>query len=212
MRPSLSGLVCGILEELRRDADARERLIKESREVLDRARRLVVLVHAGNLEECERLAEELRDAARRFASQARERPRLYYSGLVRDTLAEYVEALQFYAIKVRGAYLSPSELSDAPPESYVLGLLDAVGELRRALLEALRRGDVGEAERLLNYMEDIYSALSLWDVPDAVLPGYRRKCDVARQVVERSKSELIYVKSSLGVIRELAKRVGSEGP
>jgi len=75
--------------------------------------------------------------------------------------------------------------------AYLNGLLDAVGELKREMYEALRRNDRDEAERYFALMEEIYDSLLPLRFSNAVLPEFRRKQDVARMQIEQARGELI---------------------
>lgn len=81
-----------------------------------------------------------------------------------------------------------------PYEPYLLGLADAMGELRRAVLDFLRKGELKSAEELFSLMEGVYEFLVEFDYPDAVLPGMKRKQDVVRGLIERTRGELILSK------------------
>lgn len=197
-------LVKNLLKQFQREAILRDKIVKLSREVITLSRNVITLVHSRNHVECEESIMRLKNIVNEFIKEAKCGGKLYYSGIVRDTLAEYVEAIQFYSLVRNGKYVR-YEGMNVPSSSYILGLLDVVGELRRFLLDSLKSGSIEEAERVLNYMEEIYSAICLLNIPDAVLPGYRRKCDLARQLIERSKSELVYVKVTIDVINSLTK-------
>jgi len=204
MKTELRELVKETLQQLQHEAILRDKIVKLSREVLSLSRSVIVSVHSKSYEECEEIIAKLKALVNEFIRESKQREKLYYSGLVRDTLAEYVEAIQFYSLVKHGSYIGREEMN-TPASSYVLGLLDVVGELRRFLLDSLKDGNLKEAERMLNYMEEIYSTICLLNIPDAILPGYRRKCDIARQLIERSKSELVYVKAAMNVTASLIK-------
>ncbi len=91
---------------------------------------------------------------------------------------------------VSGAKLpGPEELGvDYAP--YLNGLGEAVGELRRYLLDSLRRGDQSRAEEYLRAMDDVYNVLVTIDFPDAITGGLRRTTDMVRGVLERTRSDL----------------------
>ena len=74
--------------------------------------------------------------------------------------------------------------------SYLNGLGETVGELRRHLLDRLRAGDVDHCERILIAMDDIYSVLVTVDYPDAVTGGLRRTTDAVRGILERTRGDL----------------------
>ena len=87
---------------------------------------------------------------------------------------------------------SPDELSiDAA--AYLNGLGEAVGELRRYLLDSMRRGDLSRGEELLAAMDDIYSVLVTMDFPEAITGGLRRTTDMVRGVLEKTRSDLTLV-------------------
>ena len=74
--------------------------------------------------------------------------------------------------------------------TYLNGLAEAAGELRRRCLDILRQGYSQEAERLLGLMDDIYETLVTMDYPDAVTNGLRRQTDVTRSLLERTRGDL----------------------
>ena len=83
----------------------------------------------------------------------------------------------------------PQQLS-LEPSTYLQGLAEAVGELRRRCLDALLHNRPAEAERLLVEMDDIYAVLVTMDYPDAITGGLRRLTDVARAIIERTRGDL----------------------
>ena len=74
--------------------------------------------------------------------------------------------------------------------TYLNGLAETVGELRRRCLDILRHGYSDEAERLLGCMDEIYSLLVTMDYPDAITNGLRRQTDLVRGIVERTRGDL----------------------
>ena len=181
------------INKLIREAEIRDELVKISRDIIKLSKEIIINVQLDNYENVVNIIDELKEKVKEFTNKAKEYMNLYYSGLVRDTLAEFVEAIQFYNLMKNGEYV-PIESMKVEISSYILGLLDVIGELRRSFLEALRKDDYKKAEKALTLMEDIYLSLCFHNIPDAILPGYRRKCDIARQIIERSKSDLIYAK------------------
>ena len=76
--------------------------------------------------------------------------------------------------------------------TYLNGLAEVVGELRRRILDILRTGYSQEAERLLNHMDDIYSVLVTMDYPDAITNGLRRQTDNARGIIEKTRGDVTF--------------------
>ena len=98
-------------------------------------------------------------------------------------------------------------------KSYLNGLADVIGELRRSSLDSLRHDDVSKAEQLLSKMEDILEGLQSFDYPNALVPDLRRKCDVGRALVERTRGDLTRAVGQSRLVKELAdfeKRIGND--
>jgi translin len=110
---------------------------------------------------------------------------------MQDALKEVVEAFATYAI-IRGEDLPTPERLNVDHATYLNGLAEAATELRRFILDLLRRedADVAEAERLLNWMDAIYDQLVTFDFPDAITGDLRRRTDVVRGVLERTRGDL----------------------
>jgi translin len=64
--------------------------------------------------------------------------------------------------------------------------------LRRRILDILRHGYSEEAERLLGYMDEIYSVLVTMDYPDAITNGLRRQTDIARSIIEKTRGDITF--------------------
>jgi translin len=116
-------------------------------------------------------------------------PDLYYAGYTQDALKEYAEANLVYALVNNLPLPSPEELG-LENATYLQGLAESVGELRRRCLDALLHNHSQEAERLLVNMDDIYSILVTMDYPDAITGGLRRLTDVARGITERTRGDM----------------------
>ena len=106
-------------------------------------------------------------------------------------LKEYAEANITCALIRHQPLPTPQEL-DIPPDTYLNGLAEVVGEMRRRCLDMLRQDNSDEAERLLGHMDDIYSILVTMDYPDAITNGLRRQTDVIRAIIERTRGDLTF--------------------
>jgi len=116
-------------------------------------------------------------------------PDLYYAGYTQDALKEYAEASLVYALIYDEPLPTPADLN-LEPVTYLLGLAESVGELRRRCLDILRNGHSEEAERLLSHMDDIYAILVTMDYPEAITGGLRRLTDVVRSLNERTRGDM----------------------
>ena len=132
------------------------------------------------------LARGLLDEA---AKEIGRRGELRNTGFLRDAEKEFAEGSILLAVVTR------SELPDLDKlgieaDAYLNGLGEAAGELRRYLLDSLRKGDPSRGEELLSTMDDIYNILVSMDFPDAITGGLRRTTDMVRGVLERTRSDL----------------------
>jgi len=132
---------------------------------------------------------------------------LSHTGFIRDAQKEFAEGSITLALATGKQPPGPDELG-IDYAAYLNGLGEAVGELRRYLLDSMRRGDLGRGEELLSAMDDIYSILVTMDFPDAITGGLRRTTDMVRGVLERSRSDLTLVM----VQKELEQKLDSLEP
>lgn len=116
-------------------------------------------------------------------------PSVFHAGFVWDAAKEYAEARLTAAIFGGLPLPLPADLR-LDPIPYLHGLGETVGECRRRMLDTLRNGDLDEAERLLGLMDSIVDLLADLDYPDGMTSSLRRTTDVARSLVERSRSDL----------------------
>jgi len=117
---------------------------------------------------------------------------IYYAGFVHDAQKEYAEAATFAALAQHQPLPTPEEL-EIGHAAYLNGLAEATGELRRYVLDQLRRGNVENCEVFLNYMDDIYAILITVDFPDAITSGLRRSTDAVRGLLEKTRGDLTTV-------------------
>ncbi|MCD6324022.1 MAG: haloacid dehalogenase [Desulfurococcales archaeon] len=186
----------------------REEIIKSGRDVVRESGYVITSLHSGNIEEANKHLEIMRDIFVRVWEVSGEFPELRYSGLMNNIASEYVEAVLFYGLVTDGRLPSLKELGVTPVQ-YVQGLLDVVGELKRYVLDKLRNGELNEAEAFFKVAEAIYESTKALDFPEPVLPGVRRKVDVARSVVESMRALLTDLRSRSELVRaiEEAKRI-----
>ena len=131
-------------------------------------------------------ARELADALR---SGLKDFPGLYFTGYAQDALKEYAEANLLVVLLDNGKIPTPEDLG-LEVSTYLNGLAETVGELRRRCLDILRCGHSNEAERLLQCMDEIFTVLVTMDYPDAVTHGLRRQTDICRSIIERTRGDI----------------------
>ena len=170
---------------------ARDSAIARSRELIRRCAESIRAIHRHEWAQAEEKLIELRNGARELREVVAQYPDLYYSGYTQDALKEVVEAHATFAL-VRAQPLPTPDGLMVENDTYLNGLAEAATELRRFILDILRRadGDSAEAERLLNWMDAIYDELVTFDFPDAITGNLRRQTDIVRGVLERTRGDL----------------------
>lgn len=174
----------GILRDLE---SRREAVLASSRRIIRATKRTIHSVHSG--EDHAQTLIPLREEVDGMLTLASGVPELMCSAAVQDAMTEYAEASILSSVASGDGIPSFSDLG-VTPRSWILGLADSLGEMRRLVLDSLLRGDAGEGGRLFSVMDRIYGHIMLLDLPDAVLP-VRRKQDIARSVVERTRWDLL---------------------
>jgi len=182
-----------MLERMRKHFDAqgelRERVLDASREVIRASARAIAATHRGDRSSADELLTNARDALTTLTKAVKAEPHLADSGIILMAYQEYGEALVVQALIRDGKLLTPEELS-IPYKPYLAALADAAGELRRHTLDLIRADEVDRAEQALKFMEEIFELLMEFDYPDAILPGMKRRQDMVRRVLEKTRGDL----------------------
>ena len=185
---NLLNIINQATEELQARETARDEVLARARKARQLSKQAILLDHnkqtdraQANLHEARRLLDETKP-------HIKAHPELEQYEEVEAAHEEHAEAIILHSILATGTYPTP-QTTAATPVQYILGLGDVPGELRREALDALLTGDLDEAEHHLNRMEQIY--LHLVAMEDAsLLKGLRRKLDIARGVIEATRSEV----------------------
>lgn len=168
---------------------ARDRALQHSRTLIRHCANAIRAVHRAEGEQARAQLAEARQLVGALRRDLTAYPDLYHAGYTQDALKEFAEASIVHAL-VGGAPLPDPEELGIEYASYLGGLGEAAGELRRRVLDLLRHGYSPEAERLLEGMDDIYALLVTVDFPDAITGNLRRITDMVRGVVERTRGDL----------------------
>jgi translin len=170
---------------------ARDAAISRSRELTRHCAEAIRAIHRREWDNAERKLASARAAANELRDVVAAYTDLYHSGYTQDALKEVVEAFATYAI-IRSQPLPTPETLNVEHSTYLNGLAEAATELRRFILDILRRenADSDEAERLLAWMDAVYDQLVTFDFPDAITGNLRRQTDVVRGVLERTRGDL----------------------
>lgn len=184
---------------------AREVGITESRNIIRSAANAIRALHRGEWEAASELSAKAGATLAEVMKTLAPHPDILHAGFVSDAAKEYAEAAICTALFQSLPLPTPADLGlDAVP--YLHGLGESVGELRRRLLDSLREGDLDTATVCLTEMDDIVDLLAQLDYPDGMTSGLRRTTDVARALVERSRSDLTATAVQERLRAEIAER------
>ncbi len=177
------------LEALASRHKTREMALDLSRRLIRHSANTIRAVHRGEFEKAKEMLDEGRVVVEQFNADLADERGIYEAGYVQDALKEYVEASITYALLADQPLPSPGELRIDYP-AYLKGLAEAMGEMRRAILDLMRQGDLDKGEALLKIMDEVYGILVTVDYPDAITRGLRRTTDMVRGVLERTRGDL----------------------
>ena len=189
----LTGNLESIAEQIRQDFSAkdaaREKMLPLCRDAIRCCSQAIRAVHRQEFDQAAELLKSARNLLIESERAVTTYNELNNTGFVRDAQKEFAEGSIVLALVTGKQLPDPGQLGiDAA--AYLNGLGEAVGELRRYLLDGMRQGDLSRSEELLLTMDDIYSVLVTMDFPDAITGGLRRTTDMVRGVLERTRSDL----------------------
>jgi translin len=184
-----------ITEQIRKTFDARtsarDLALAQARQLTRACSLAIRAVHRDDVETMNQQLGEARQLADTLRSSLTKFPDLFHAGYTQDALKEFVEANVTCAL-IRNEPLQTPEDLLVEPSTYLNGLAEVVGELRRRTLDILRHGYSQESERLLGIMDEIYSVLVTMDYPDAITNGLRRQTDLARSIIEKTRGDITF--------------------
>ena len=195
---------------LARDA-AREKVLPVCREIIRYCSKAIRAMHRQEFNN----ATDMLGSAHKLVNEAKQGLATYsemqHSRFLLDAQKEFVEGSVTLALITKQKLPDPDELG-VGYAAYLNGLGEAVGELRRYILDSLRRGDQSTGEELLQAMDDIYDVLITMDFPDAITGSLRHTTDMVRAVLERTRSDLTLTIQQKSLENKLEKldRKGSQ--
>lgn len=184
-----------IADQIRKNFDARtaarDQALTQARQLTRACSLAIRAVHRDDIETIQAQLLEAKSLADTLRSSLVSYPDLFHAGYTQDALKEFVEANVTCALIKSQPLPTPEDLG-VEPATFLNGLAEVVGELRRRTLDILRHGYSSEAERLMGVMDDIYSILVTMDYPDAITNGLRRQTDLARGIIEKTRGDITF--------------------
>lgn len=202
-------------KELVEKQKVRENAQSDMRKATSLSKRAIMLIHQRKMKDAHKLVENAKDTITKLKETSKIHPEIIYSGLFNAALQEYSEASILLKLVEKSKYVTPEEIG-VPPADYLLGLADVIGEYRRLALDALREGRTRKSEECLQTMDDIFLELMAIEEAQMVVPELRRKCDVARKLIDITRGDITQevrrnsLENHLKLFEKLAKRIASK--
>jgi len=182
-----------VLGEVKKEI-AGKQIVKENaqndmRKALSLSKHAILLIHQKKNRDAEKLVEKAKEIISELNATSETHPEIIHGGLFNAALQEYSEANILLRLVEEARFVTPKEIN-VPSVDYLLGLADVIGEYRRLALDSLREGRVKEAEQHLKTMDEIYVELMAIDEVIIFVPELRRKCDVARRIIDATRGDV----------------------
>jgi len=166
----------------------REKALRSSREIIIGCRKAIQCIHQELMKDAKSNIKNASVKLQELYNLTEKHPELYHAGFVENAAQELVEASCLYNV-MKGKDLPDPDEIKTTYSSYLLGLCDLVGELRRTALDSIRAGEAKDADDYLNIMEEIYDVIIRFDYPSGLIP-IKKKQDMVRNLMERTRGEL----------------------
>jgi translin len=211
---SIDRLVGGCVAQIEASHGVREQVLAASRALIRQCANSIRAAHRGEYGEAEALLAAAAATAAQIGAATAGSPEIRFAGYTQDALKEYAEAHLVLAF-LAGREPPDAQALGVDAAPFLNGLAEAASELRRAILDGLRRGETARGEPLLQIMDDVYSALVTVDYPDAITGGLRRTTDALRAVLERTRGDMtaaLRQDQLTAAMRELERRLDGPQP
>lgn len=179
----------GIRAQLDAKSAAREEALGLSRKVIRLSANGIRAIHREEKDVAEKLLGEAQESLERASAGLADHPDVMHAGFFHDAAKEYAEGRITFALVFGLPLPGPEDLGVRPP-AYLNGMGEAIGEIRRHVLDLMRHGHLERSEELLEAMDEMYYLLISIDYPDAITGGLRRTTDVTRGIIERTRGDL----------------------
>ena len=191
--------------------NAREITLSTSRRAIRSCATAIRAVHRGEFREARALIAEAAAYLAEAEGALGQHADVRYAGFLNDAKKEFAEANLTLAFVEDNPLPTAAELGvDVQP--FLNGMAEAASELRRQVLDCLRRDEGAEAERLLALMDDVYGMLVTIDYPDGLTGGLRRSTDALRAVLERTRGDVTTTIVATRLQAAIEGRTPTEGP
>ncbi|MCP4764101.1 MAG: haloacid dehalogenase [archaeon] len=198
-----------IFNQIRKELDVldsnREKILPISREIVRNCSMIIKSVHRNDLSDIEQKLLETKSLIKEIEENARETQENIGKNYLIVAKQEFVEAAILFSYVSKKKIPDKKEL-EVNSYEYILGLADVVGELKRNILNSIRNNDFKTAEETYDFMDELYQLLFSLDYPSGLLPGFRKKVDVARNLIQRTL-EIITTSKNISSLNQNLEKV-----
>ena len=200
----LADILNSIRKEIDEDDQVREKVLPLARSAVRKCSESIKQSHRGKYDAAKADLKKAHALVNQAKTEIEKSTHLSKSRILDTAYQELAEAANLLSILEQGV-LTPPEIYAIPSRPFLTGLADTIGEIRRAILEKLRENDTTTAEKLLTLMEYIFEELTSFDYPNALVPDLRRKCDVARGIIERTRGDVTTAVRQDRLVKEIGQ-------
>lgn len=202
LKDPLDSIFNEIRLELDKEDEKREELLRLTRRSVRLSSESIRCLHRHENREAEEKLAEIRRILDRTEHLAADSA---LQSLLQTAYQEYAEAILFHRFLENKPLNSPQDLK-IPILPYLHSLSDLTGELRRYILDIVRKKPTEEtaasAEKALSLMDSIYYQIMALDYPNGLIPGVRRKSDIMRGIIERTRGDLTLTQSRIQFLKQ----------
>ncbi|MHA2244087.1 MAG: hypothetical protein ACXADY_03890 [Candidatus Hodarchaeales archaeon] len=185
------------------DNETREELLKLGRLSIRNSSIAIRHLHRKEIDTASKIIKENASLITRINDLAqRMNPSPF--GMILSCNQEYVESIFLYNFFKQKPFPNHTDLK-VPYLSYLHGIPDFIGELRRVALDSLRKNENETAIKALDIMDELYSFLITLDYPDGLTYNLRRKTDFARNITEKTRGDVVLSLNRLDLVTTFEK-------
>jgi translin len=185
----LESIAAQLRPQFAAEEEAREKALRSCRQIIRNSGAAIRAVHREEHDRAGELLDSTHGLVQELNRDLGGHGNLLHSGFIHDAQKEFAEGRITFALIV-GADLPKPEALGISNAAYLDGLGESVGELRRYILDSLRRDDFSRCEELLTIMDEIYGILMTMDFPELLAHGLRRTADTIRAITERTRGDI----------------------
>ncbi|HET6726469.1 MAG TPA: RNA-binding protein [Nitrososphaeraceae archaeon] len=163
--------------------ERRNAIIKGTRDATILCSKAIVSMHSHKKNESIEYIEKSKKLLKQFKELGKDDLQKY----LYIAEQEFVEAYCLFSIAENSAIPGKRSL-DVSDISYIMGLLDCIGEIKRVIIDKIRSEGTSNVTALFELMDKIYGTIYPLAVYDNLMPGLRKKLDVSRILIENVRA------------------------